>query len=128
MSDLAPAAPAGWYADPWQPGHFRWFDGGQWTAHAAPGVAPAYGYGYQQPRDRSVEALLPVNRSGWAIAAGYAGLFSILLIFAPIAILLGVLALNDLKDKPAVGGRGRAWFGIIAGALGTLGLLAASFS
>lgn len=78
---------------------------------------------WQQPRDRGIEILLPVNRSALAIAAGYAGLFCMLLIFAPIALLLGVLAVRDLAGKPDVGGRGRAWFGIVAGALGSLGLL-----
>ena len=110
-------AQPGWYADPHSAQHWRWFDGRQWTAHVAPAV-PAQ-------RDRSIEALLPVNRSGLAIAAGYAGLFAILLVFAPIALVLGVLALRDLSTKPTVGGRGRAWFGVVAGALGTLGLLAA---
>ena len=111
---LAAAAP-GWYADPHAPHQWRWFDGRQWTAHTAP-VATA-------GRDRSMEVLLPVNRSGLAIAAGYAGLFSILLVFAPVALALGLLALRDLTSKPTVGGRGRAWFGVVAGALGTLGLL-----
>lgn len=75
-------------------------------------------------RDRAQEALLPVNRTGLSIAAGYAGLFSILLVFAPIALILGVLALMDLSHKPDVGGRGRAWFGLVAGAFGTLALIA----
>jgi hypothetical protein len=66
--------------------------------------------------------LLPVNRTGWSIAAGYAGLFSVLLIFAPIALILGVVALLDLTHKPDVGGRGRAWFGVVAGTFGTAGL------
>jgi Protein of unknown function (DUF2510)/Domain of unknown function (DUF4190) len=121
------SAPPGWYPDPYQPGQFRWFDGHAWTEHAS---------GYQPPghlatalgaphRDRSIEVLLPVNRTGLSIAAGYAGLFSILLIFAPIALVLGVLALVELSHKPDVGGRGRAWFGLVAGAFGTLGLIAA---
>lgn len=25
--------PAGWYADPWRQGNWRWYDGVQWTAH-----------------------------------------------------------------------------------------------
>ena len=111
------SVPPGWYADPHFPQRWRWYDGLQWTAHVAP-ASPAQ-------RDRSIEMLLPVNRSGLAIAAGYAGLFAILLVFAPIALVLGVLALRELSTKPTVGGRGRAWFGVVAGAFGTFGLLVA---
>lgn len=125
----APApAPAAWYADPSAPGRLRWYDGTQWTGHVHPAAPPQYAalppWSTAPPaRDRSIEALLPVNRSGLAIAAGYAGLFAVLLVFAPVALLLGVLALRDLSHKPTVGGRGRAWFGVVAGGLGTLALV-----
>jgi hypothetical protein len=66
--------------------------------------------------------LLPIGCSGWAVAAGYAGLFSVLLLPAPLAILFGVLALRDIKRNPKKHGKGRAVFGIIIGAIGTLGL------
>jgi Protein of unknown function (DUF2510) len=112
------AAP-GWYPDPHVPAQLRWYDGTVWTVHVAhAGYAPA-------APDPALKWLVPVNRSGLAIAAGYVGLASILLVFAPLAILLGVLALADLRTKPGVGGRGRAWFAIVSGTLGTLGLLAA---
>ena len=70
--------------------------------------------------------LLPVGRSGWAIAAGYLGLFSILLLPGPFAIWCGMVALKriDASQQSArpLHGRGRAIFGIIAGMFGTLGL------
>jgi len=31
----APATPAGWYPDPYQPGRQRWWDGVRWTEHGA---------------------------------------------------------------------------------------------
>jgi hypothetical protein len=122
----APAAlaPAAWYPDPGLPGQLRWFDGLQWTTHTHPthGTAPSVaGWPHAEPpeRNRTVEVLLPVNRTPLSIAAGYAGLVAMLIVPAPLALLLGVLALRDLRGQPAVGGRGRAWFGTIAGALGT---------
>lgn len=61
--------------------------------------------------------LLPVGRSGWAIAAGYAGLLSLIPFFGIFAVIFGILALNDIKAHPEKHGAGRAWFGIIFGGL-----------
>jgi len=69
--------------------------------------------------DPAVRWLLPVGRSRWAIAAGYLGLFSLLLVFGPLAIGAGILALREIKRKPGLHGKGRAFFGIIAGSLAT---------
>jgi len=68
-----------------------------------------------QNESATVRMLIPVGRSGWAIAAGYLGLFSVLLVFAPIAIFTGVMALRDIRRHPGKHGKGRAWFGIIMG-------------
>jgi hypothetical protein len=88
----------------------------------APGVAPA------RPKnlgdDAAMRMLLPVGRSGLAIAAGYLGLCSFILFLGPIAILVGILAIRDLKAHPDKHGMGRAVFGIITGGLATLVLLA----
>jgi hypothetical protein len=67
--------------------------------------------------------LLPVGRSGLAIAAGYVGLISILLIPAPFALLLGILAVLDIRKSKASPqpkhGMGRAIFGIVMGGIFT---------
>jgi hypothetical protein len=71
-----------------------------------------------RPRDSHDDALgyiIPINVSGWAIAAGYAGLFSVLLVFAPISLVLGIVALRDLERRPQLRGKGRAWFGAVMG-------------
>ena len=47
--------------------------------------------------DAAMRILLPVNRSGYSIAAGYLGLISILLIPAPFALLFGFLGIRDIK-------------------------------
>lgn len=118
----------GWYADPAAAGWWRWFDGAMWTAHTHPMQQPAfgYGYGYGAPppqRDRGLEMLLPVNRAPLAIVAGYLGLFSLLLLPGPIAVVVSLIALRQLKTKPDLGGRGRAWFGLVAGSVASLILL-----
>jgi hypothetical protein len=66
-------------------------------------------------------ALMPVGRPLSAVAAGYLGLFS----FFPIigfgtgilAVVCGWIALDRIAGDPSLSGRGRAWFGIIAGVL-----------
>ncbi len=71
-------------------------------------------------RKVGAEALLiPVNVSAWAIAAGYLGLFALVILPAPLALVVGFVALRDLAKRPYKRGRGRAWFGVIVGAIGT---------
>jgi len=67
--------------------------------------------------------LLPVGRSGLAIAAGYLGLFAVLLVPAPFALLLGGLAVRDIRRHPDKHGMGRAVFGIVMGVLGSIALV-----
>ena len=67
--------------------------------------------------DPMMKMILPVGRSPLAILAGYAGLFSFIIIGAPFALLFGILALRDIKKNPETTGKGRAWFGIITGGL-----------
>jgi predicted acyltransferase len=67
----------------------------------------------------AMRMLLPVGRSGLAIAAGYAALFAFLVVPAPLALILGILAVRDLRKHPKKHGMGRAVFGIVVGALGT---------
>lgn len=69
--------------------------------------------------DRLVRASLPVGRSGWAIAAGYLGLFSLLVVPAPLTLLTGIAGIIDIKKNPHRHGMGRCVFGIVTGVLGT---------
>ncbi|MFY9825171.1 MAG: GYF domain-containing protein [Thermoanaerobaculia bacterium] len=94
------------------------------TPVAMPPARPAYAAPPPRPAgdDPMMRMLLPVGRSGWAIAAGYLGLFSLLGIFAPIALIVGIVAVRDIKKHPEKHGLGRAWFGIVMGGLVTLTL------
>ena len=68
--------------------------------------------------------VIPVNPSGWAVAAGYVGLVSVLMLPAPIAIILSVIALRDLKKNPQKTGQARAIFGLIMGIFFSLAFIA----
>jgi hypothetical protein len=68
--------------------------------------------------------LLPVGRSPWAVAAGYLGIFSVYPWFAPIAILISIIAIIHVRnskssDHPKYG-MGRAVFGLVMGCLGAI--------
>ncbi len=69
--------------------------------------------------------LLPAGLSGWAVAAGYLGVASLLMAPGPFAVLAGMMAMRDIKRNSGLRGSGRAIFGIVMGALGTLILVVA---
>lgn len=76
--------------------------------------------------------LIPVVRSGWAIAAGYLGLFSLVLVPAPVAVIISIIsiisiiAIRDIRRSVGSAkvkhGMGRAIFGLVMGILGPLAL------
>lgn len=68
--------------------------------------------------DLGMRMLIPVDRSALSIIAGYCGLFSVLCFPAPIALVLGILAIVDIKKSNGKKhGLGRAWFAVIMGVL-----------
>jgi hypothetical protein len=73
--------------------------------------------------DPMVRALLPVGRTPLAIIAGYLGLGALFCIPSPLALAVGIWAVIDLKKKPGMHGMGRAVFGIVTGAIGTVAML-----
>lgn len=76
--------------------------------------------------------LMPVGRSGWAIAAGYLGLFSLILVPAPVSLAISLVAIRDIRRSKGTGkvkhGMGRAIFGLVMGILGTVLLALILFS
>ena len=81
-----------------------------------------YATGPAMGESAGIRMLLPVGRSGWAIAAGYLGLFSVLMFPAPFSLLCGILAIRSIRKDKTKHGMGRAIFGLIMGVLGTIGL------
>ena len=71
--------------------------------------------------------LLPVGRSGWAIAAGYLGLFGLVILPAPLALIVSIVAIRDIRKSKGTAspkyGMGRAIFGLIIGVCGTAVLI-----
>jgi hypothetical protein len=88
------------------------------TVPSLAGVTPA-----DLGEDAVVRMLIPVGRSPWAIAAGYAGLFAVLFFPAPIALVLALVAIRDIRKHPNKHGMGRAIFGLVMGGIFTLMML-----
>jgi hypothetical protein len=77
-----------------------------------------------RPDDTSLtHLLLPVDVSKLAFWAGYVGLLAIAAYPAPLALLLGILAIRDLRRHPGKRGMGRAVFAIVMGSIGMVILL-----
>jgi hypothetical protein len=75
--------------------------------------------------DPALRMVLPVGQSPLAIASGYLGLISLALCFlGPVAVILGILAINQIRRNPHMHGTYRAVIGIALGAISTLGLAA----
>jgi hypothetical protein len=70
--------------------------------------------------DPVVRAILPVGRTALSIVAGYLGLGALFCFPAPFALAVGIWAVVDLKKRPGMHGMGRAVFGIVTGAVGTV--------
>ena len=78
---------------------------------------------HRNTANQPTRMILPVGRSGWAIAAGSLGLFSVLVLPAPLALICGFLAIGEMRRHPERHGMGRAIFGLIMGTLGSIGLV-----
>lgn len=106
----------------WNPTMSEWK-----AASLVPGLFPSPAPVVPAPKpigdDPLMRLVLPVGRSPWAIAAGYLGLFGLLIVPAPLALIAGLLAVRDIRRNPHKHGMGRAVFGIVVGALGTVLLI-----
>lgn len=81
------------------------------------GVPAARGLG----DDAGMRMLLPVGRSGLAIAAGYLGLVSLAVWpLGAVALPISIWAIVDLNKNTDKHGMGRAVFGLVCGILGVI--------
>ncbi|MCU1279427.1 MAG: hypothetical protein JWM53_2973 [bacterium] len=65
------------------------------------------------PTDNHLVHVLPVNRSGWAIAAGYLGLFSLVPFVCYAGVIVSSIAAWHLKRNPKKLGWGRVITGFV---------------
>lgn len=70
-----------------------------------------------KPSDDHLVHVLPVNRSGWAIAAGYLGLFSIIPLINYVGLGVSIYAAMHLKRHPNKLGWGRVTTGLVLSGL-----------
>lgn len=68
----------------------------------------------------SLAGLIPVRTSLWAIAAGYLGLFSLILFPGPLAVIVSIIAIVDLKRHPELRGHVRVIVGLLLGVPATV--------
>lgn len=95
------------------------------TVPAATAVGPRQPH-YPSPSqsgttDPALRFVVPVDVSPLALIAGYLGLFSLIILPAPLALILGIVAIRQIKKSNGqLHGLGRAWFAVIMGAIFTL--------
>jgi hypothetical protein len=65
------------------------------------------------PTNDHLVHVLPVNRSGWAIAAGYVGLMSFIPVVSYAGVLVSTIAAWQLKKHPKKLGWGRVITGFV---------------
>jgi amino acid transporter len=72
--------------------------------------------------DPALKYVLPVGRSGWAIAAGYLAIFGMFIpLFCFQALLCAAVGVSDIRKHPEKLGWGRIVFAFIVGGLWSIG-------
>ncbi len=101
--------------------------GSAWQPLASMMSLPSAASAQDIGQNAGLRMVLPVGRSGWAIAAGYLGLFGLIIVPAPLALIISLIAIHDIRkhrhDPSPRHGMGRAVFGLVVGVLGTTALI-----
>ncbi len=108
----------GWFADPWQAGHWRWFDGTAWSNHvgragdAAPRLPAALSWPVALSLVATLLALLAL-----VVVSPLATVSGLLLGTVPMAIVLPALAWLDRVEPEPIRSRVHAllWGAVVAG-------------
>ncbi len=138
-------SPPGWYPDPRRRHEYRWWDGLQWTDHAASGGSrvtdpvelpppvatarthqvPPAGAGWRPPAGSAASGEVARPLNGKAVASLVVAIASLpTLVFAGMgvigaiaAIVLGIIAHREIRRSPDQTGDGLAIGGIVIGSL-----------
>jgi hypothetical protein len=120
MTD-GPQAPAGWYADPQNPGQQRYWSGTAWTT----GPPPPYPPYPQYPPGVPPYLIRKQSTNGFAIASMVLGIVWIYWIGSILALVFGYIAKRQIAaSNGAEGGDGMATAGIVLGWIGIAALIA----
>ena len=90
-------------------------DDAEWSALVAAGYSLERRASHEH--GLGMRMIAPVGRSWWAIAAGYLGLFSLVIVPAPVTVIVSAIAMWHLRKNPKLHGWGRAVFGMVMGLL-----------
>lgn len=118
----------GWYADPTSRFDHRYWDGTTWTEHVSRNgqatTDPLDGTGQSAEVWRTQASTSPRTNTKAIVSLvlaliWFGGLASI------VAVIVGIMAKREIRDRPGEGGGGVATAGIVIGVIGVLGGLLA---
>ena len=116
-----PQVPAGWYADPQNPGQLRYWTGTAWT----PGPPPPYPPYPQYPPGVPAYVIRKQSTNGFAIASMVLGIIWIYWVGSILALVFGYIAKRQIAASNGTeGGDGMATAGIVLGWIGIAALIA----
>jgi hypothetical protein len=89
-------------------------------------AAMVYPPPHSRPEDNAaLRMVVPIGQSPLALISGYLGLISLAFCFlGPVAVILGILGIRQIRNNPHMHGSYRAIIGIALGAISTVGLIA----
>ena len=79
--------------------------------------------------DPAMSWVIPVHNPVLAVISSYCGLIGLgCPILGPVAVITGILAVQQIRKTPGLTGMGRSIFGIVSGVIGSLVLLIVIFA
>lgn len=115
---------AGWYADPTGRFDHRYWDGDSWTEHVSRNGEATTDPVESATETWRVQAGTSRRTNAKAIASLVLSIVWLGGLASVVAVVLGVMARREIRDRPDEAGGGMATAGIVLGVIGVLGALA----